>query len=344
MKTIPRLASSALGALCLATSLVAGAQSPPPDPYAAVPVEKLYDEAASEMEAGNFASACPKLEAVTRMAPEGVGARITLGECYEGWGKLASAWSQYVAAEAMATKAGQADRQKKSAAKATEIKPRLATLTIVVPDALRGAPGLTIFRDGAPLNEAQFGAALPVDKGTHEIAVSATGKPTWKSQVDVPNDGAQAQIEAHLGADQLNTPPVPTAAPTATATAEPTSSPPPAPAEGSTWRPPIAFAAIGFGLVAAGIGLELRNQAKDTFDASNAGHCTTADLCDADGLALRNDALSKGNGATAAVIVGGALAVGGIVLIFTDLPGLKSRTAAPKVAITTNGFVVKGSF
>ena len=89
------------------------------------------------------------------MNGEGVGARITLAECYEGWGKLASAWTQYVAAEAMATNANQEERAKKAAAKAAAIKPRLATLTIQVPETLRKTPGLAVQRDGVLLNEAQ---------------------------------------------------------------------------------------------------------------------------------------------------------------------------------------------
>lgn len=350
MRAFSRLTSSTLATLCVTASLTAAAQPAPVDPYAAVPVEKLYDEAATEMEAGKFTTACPKLEAVVRMAPEGVGARLTLAECYEGWGKLASAWSQYVAAEAMATKAAQAERAKRAAAKAAELRPRLATLTINVPDALRGAPGLTILRDGTPVSEAQFAAALPADKGAHEIVVSAAGKPTWKTQVDVPADGAQTKVEARFGEEAAKPAVVPTAVPTATpgaVTAAPTTTAPPEtppPATSSSWKLPISIAAIGLGAVGVGIGLELRNQARDAFDTSNRGFCNANDQCDADGLALRNDALGKGNGATAAVIVGSVLAAGGIVLILTDLAGIKTRVAGPKVAVTTNGFLVKGSW
>src|SRR5262245_51446248 len=88
----------------------------------------LYEEALKDLDAKRYDAACQKLEAVVKLAPEGLGGKLTLGSCYEAQGKLASAWSQYTMVETMATQAGQADRAKRAAQKAAELKPRLAML------------------------------------------------------------------------------------------------------------------------------------------------------------------------------------------------------------------------
>jgi len=55
------------------------------------------------------------------------------------------------------------------------LKPKLAQLTIVVPEAMRGLPGLEVKRDDVTVGAAQWGVRLPVDKGRHAVVVTATG-------------------------------------------------------------------------------------------------------------------------------------------------------------------------
>lgn len=333
-------------ALCISTALVLGfapsARGQPADATAKKVIEARYNDAAAEMEAGNFASACPKLESVTRMAPEGIGARITLAECYQRWGKLASAWAQYVAAQAMATRANQKDRARKSAARAAEIEPRLATLTIDVPSGLRGAEGLLVARDGTPLTEAQLGTPLPVDKGTHEITVTASGRQPWKTTVDIPADGARARVEVRAGPEAPE--PASTQAASKPGLPPPAASSPPPPPKGSLWRIPVAAVAAGLGAAGIGVGVELRSLAIARFQESNRGHCNEQDLCDATGVALRSDALAHGNGATAAILAGSALAAAGIVLIMTDIDGLRAGLATTSFTVTAGGLSLKGSW
>lgn len=323
-----------LGALLLGP-LRASAQGERPDSKRIV--ESLYNDAAAEMEAGNFASACPKLETVTQMAPDGIGAKITLAECYEGWGKLATAWSTYVAAEERATKAGQTARAKKSAARAAALRPRLATLTVEVPAAIKTAAELRVFRDGTALLEGQLGTPLPIDRGSHEITVTARGRTPWKRTVEVPADGKDVPIEAQLGE--------PTAAPSPSGAA---SDAPPAvdsaAPRGSFWRIPVAAVGVALGAAGVGIGIDLRSRAIAHFEESNAGHCNAADLCDAEGVALRSDALAFGNGATAAIVAGAAFAAAGIVLIVTDIPGIRASLASVRIRTTASGLLLNGSF
>jgi hypothetical protein len=85
-------------------------------------------------------------------------------------GRLASAWAAYLVAENAARSAGQADRARAAADRAraaadraAALKPRLSTLVIAVPEALRGVAGLEVKRDGAVVTQAQWGVAVPVD-------------------------------------------------------------------------------------------------------------------------------------------------------------------------------------
>lgn len=84
------------------------------DPQAAAAAQALYAKATADMDAKDFASACRKLEEVTRLAPEGLGAKLTLGDCYAALGKLASAWGQYVIVKTAGAQAGQAERAERA--------------------------------------------------------------------------------------------------------------------------------------------------------------------------------------------------------------------------------------
>ena len=141
--------------LCL-LALPAAAQAQTVDPQTALAAQALYEQATAEMDAKSYPSACRKLEEVTRLVPEGLGAKLTLGECYEALGKLASAWSQYTFVEAMAPKVGQAERAQRAAERAAALKPRLATMTIDVPGEARAITGLVITRDGVSVGEGQW--------------------------------------------------------------------------------------------------------------------------------------------------------------------------------------------
>ncbi len=56
--------------------------------------------------------------------------------------------------------------------------------------------------------------------------------------------------------------------------------------------------------------------AKSTFDDS-ASHCNDQNKCDSEGIAIRNDAIAKGNVGTGLFVAGAVLAAGGVVLWVT---------------------------
>lgn len=175
----------AVGALLVATispPLLRDAQAQS-SPENLAKAQVLYDEAVTAMEVKDFIIACPKLEEVIRLVPEGVGAKLTVAECYEGAGRLASAWSSYIAAEAAAAVAGQTQRQQKAAARAAALEPRLALLSIKVPADVAAIEGLTIRQDGKAVPANMWGVNVPVDPGTRIVGVSAPGHTSWSSKV-----------------------------------------------------------------------------------------------------------------------------------------------------------------
>jgi len=283
------------------------------DPQRATDAQALFEQAMNEMDAGQFATACKKLEEVTRLVPDGVGGKYALGECYERLGKLASAWTQFSFAQQVATRLGQTERAEGARGKAESLKPKLATLTVSVPASLASVQGISIVRDGVELREPQWGTPLYVDAGQHEVVVTASGYSTWKKRVEVLTDGAKAKFSVPENAIK------PDAKEQAKAGAPliPLLITPPAPER--TWQKPVGLAISGVGVVclaagaiSGGFAIAKKNESND------AGHCNAeTNRCDDIGVALRDQAVGLGNASTGLLIAGAAVGVGGVVLWLT---------------------------
>ncbi|MGK4004481.1 hypothetical protein WMF31_17735 [Sorangium sp. So ce1036] len=300
------------------------AQAQEVDRHAALTAQALYDQATAEMDAGRFASACGKLEEVTRLVPDGLGAKLTLGQCYEEWGKLASAWAQYTMVEALSAKAGQAERSARAGAWAAALKPRLATLTVDVPAAVRAYPGLEITRDGVPLGEAQWGASLPVDAGAHEIVATARDRRPWRGSAVVTADGEAVSVAIPALS------PVPAIVPQR--------------ARSTTGGAQRAAGLVvgGAGLLGAGVGVFFGVRAVLKRDESNAdGHCHHGNICDDIGYEAREQAVAAGDISTVMLIAGGAALAGGVALFLTaptpERPGAH-------IALGPRGIALRGRF
>jgi hypothetical protein len=303
-----------LSLLALGSATPAAAQAVDPQKLAAAQV--LFERAQAAMDKKDYATACPKLEEVTRMLPNGVGGLLTLARCYEGAGRLASAWSEYLVAQAAAAQAKRPELERQAHEGAERLKPKLAQLTIRVPDAIRGAPGLSITRDGVPVGEAQWGMPVPVDKGSHTIVASATGKVRWEKETDVPANGASVSIDVAVLANAPAPPPAPPGAAGADKAGSET------PSFWITRR--IAGAAIGgVGFVGVVIGSVFGGIAISKKNASNDGHCVV-NQCDMTGAQLRSDGLVAARVSTGTFIPGLVLLAGGATLFF--LPSAKPTT------------------
>lgn len=321
--------------------------------------QALYDEAVKAIGAKDYATACPKLEEVVKLVPEGVGAKLSLASCYEDAGRLASAWTAYVVAEAAAAQAGQEARRKVAKGRAEALRPKLATLTVVVPEAARALPGLAIERDGIPVGPAQWGSAIPVDRGEHVVVVTAPSRPRMEKRVAIDADGAASVVdigalieqpaaeepprEERPGAGAGAAPPPQAAG--AGAAAPPRAAkkePPPVPPASFTWGPQriAGVAAGGLGLVAVGVGSYFGVSALQKNNESNDGHCRDGNICDATGVDLRERAMAAGTASTALFIAGGVALAGGVVL-FATAPSGREESAA-RVIATPAGLVLDG--
>lgn len=91
-------------------------------------------------------------------------------------------------------KANQEARRRKAHDSAEALNQKLATLIVVVPDEIKGLPGLAIVRDGIPMEPGLWGVPLPVDTGAHEIVMTASGKLRFRKTFTVDADGEQAKV------------------------------------------------------------------------------------------------------------------------------------------------------
>jgi hypothetical protein len=172
--------AAAIVLLLLTTASEARATDPLedfPDPAAK---QNLVVEARALIGNSRYAEACPKLEESVRLVPD-LETHIELANCNEQIGKLAAAWTAFVAVAAQAKAAGHTDREKAARKRASALEPRLPKLVINVPHA---PEGLEVRCDGVPIDTADLGAAIPLDPGKHRITATAPGRQRWVMSVE----------------------------------------------------------------------------------------------------------------------------------------------------------------
>src|SRR5688500_9692860 len=139
--------------------------------------DALFKEGKVLMEKKDFDTGCPKLAESHRLQPGG-GVILALAICYEGQGKLASAWNSYREALALALRDKRKDREDAARAKVAELEPRLSRLLI-------RAQGVTVTLDGVAMPAASIGTAIPIDGGAHVVEASAPGKVSRRVEFNV---------------------------------------------------------------------------------------------------------------------------------------------------------------
>ena len=257
------------------------------------------------MDAKKFAPACPKLEQATKLLPTGIGTRLALAECYVGLGRLASAQGQYLQAEALA-RAAKDPRAKEAASEAAKLKPKLATIRLIIPDELRSVEGLSITWDGFALDPATWETAIPVDTGKHIIEATASSWRPWREEVTI--EGKERAFEQKV--------PMLEKLPEEKPKPPPDDVPKKPPPSTSTWMRPVGIAGAGVGVASLIAGGVLGGLAMSRFDASNAeGKCDAKNFCNAVGVTLRGESLGFARGSTVLIPVGAALTAGGLALV-----------------------------
>lgn len=339
MRKLVTLAGAVIvGTVCLVQN--ARAQSNDSDKVAAA--QALYDEAVVAMDAKDYAKACPKLAEAVRLVPEGIGAKLTLAECFEASGKLASAWSQYAVAASMADRAGQKERAASASARANDLKGKLAYLTIEVPRTVSAIPKVSITRGDVQVGEGQWFTPLPIDVGTYEIVVTAPGYKQWMQQIVIAKDGESAKI-------RVEAPPIDQSEKAAEERKQAAKIVFVEQAAKRPWQKPLGFALIGVGGASLVAGAVVGVLAIQKNSEANDGPCNAKDICTYAGVDLRHNAVALGNGSTIAVVVGGTLALGGVVLVATSQAKGKENNVLPSglaatIEVVPSGLRLRGTF
>jgi hypothetical protein len=156
--------------------------------------EKLFRDAKTLMKQGKTAEACDAFEASHRIEPN-IATLLSLADCREKNGQLASAWGFFLRAESLTR---QDARQEKlngvARQRAASIEPRLSYLIINVPDESR-VDGLAVARNGVVVDAGTFNRAVPVDGGDYTIQGKAPGHEPWQTTVTVKNESDRQSVD-----------------------------------------------------------------------------------------------------------------------------------------------------
>jgi hypothetical protein len=326
--------------------------------------DALFNAGKALTDAGQFADACAKFAESKRLAP-GLGVTLYLADCYEHMGRTASAWTQFRSAEGQARERND-KRADVARARAQALEAKLNRITITVAPTIPRA-GLSVLRDGLPVEQEELGLAVPVDPGDHVVVVAAPGhatrtlrahvgpeSPAATVNVDTLEDGPPAAGAATPAAGAATPAPAGTPAPAETsgatsgpsgASAELPGEPPTSEDRGATRRW-IGISVGAAGLVAAGVGTVFGLSAKSKLDASNDGHCNAADYCYAEGLSMRKDAENAATLSTILFVAGGAALAAGVVLYVTapKHPSAAGLVVAPAPVAGGGGALVRATF
>lgn len=302
-----------IGTCCTSVDAKAQSTSSSDDSQRRAAAEALFDEAKSLMKSGRVSEACPKFAASQAIDPA-VGTRLNLADCLEKLRHTASAWAEFRAAAAAARAKGQTDRVEIAKRRAANLERELVRLSVVVPSGSSAA--VEVRKNGIVLDRGSWGVALPVDPGPFVIVASIFGKTVYQTKVDVP--------------DKPGT--------TVTTTL-------PVLEEGLLSRRnvqrgfTVALGTVSIASLVAGTVLGVSAIGRNS---QSAPHCSEDNLCDAQGVALRQQAVAFGNAATAAFVIGAATGVGTIVLhVTTPLPPAKTGFGAMHSGV---GLIVGGTF
>lgn len=297
--------------------------------------EALFGEAKKLAAQGKYAEACPKFAESNRL-DRGAGTLIHLGDCYEKNKQTASAWATYKEASSAAQALGRRDWEKLATQRAAALEPKLAKLTIKVTNPVEK---LEVSRDGAQISHASWGVAIPVDVGTHTIEATAPTFKAHKASAIVSKDGENVEVTVpRLEPDPSAAPPPPPPPPAQAAVTPTSTSPVDADKGNGGGQRLIGFVVAGVGVagvaVGAVTGLMAMGESSDAKAACpNDGGCANRAAVDAS-----DSAKTLGLVSTIGFAAGGALLVGGAVLILTAPKGAAAKASLPGPASDKRAF------
>lgn len=309
--------------------------------------ETLFRDGKTAYDAGDYASACPKLEgAVALTGGEALGGALLLAHCYEKQGKLASAWGLYTEVAGKAGVTGQAERAAQAASGAAALLPRLHYVSLRVPESIVNLPDAELHRQGKSLRRELWASRFPVDPGQFTLEITARGKRAARKTVPIPDAPGDTAVTVDPLVDEAPgaAPPLPLDG----AKAPPALAATPA----TLWSGPriagVVIAAAG--LVGMGVGVGLAAVAKGQYrdalaDAKNCTALPGGGAACAD-LGPANDARGLGNVATATFFASAGAALGGGLLILLAPSRARESASLPRLSVGRDGAGItwKGAF
>ncbi len=307
------------GALAVALAIVSTPVRAEDKPLA----EALFLEGQGLWKQGQYEAACEKFEA-SHVAEPSVGALLNIARCHQREGNIASAWSEYKEAAALADRKGQPERKAGALEFVAELEPRLSRLTVEVETPVEG---LVVRRGDVVLPPGSFGVAAPVDPGSYTITAQAPGHESFTTEIAIAGESERTVVT------------IPPLVPTP---AGEVSVPP-----RSTGLPPVAVAGIvvaGIGVASLGVGIAFGVIAIGD-EGELAMECPDM-RCSPMALERRDDIEIKAHVSTATLIIGGAALAGG-ALMFLLAPRDTTESPLNAVPILTpdyQGVSVRGWF
>ncbi len=300
--------------------------------------EELFKQGRAALEARDYATACARFSSSLAIE-RAVGTLISLAQCEEASGRLASARQHWQEAADLADATNdRLNRGPVARKKVAELDPKVPRLVVRL---AAGAPeGTTVQRDDVDLGSKVFGVALPVDPGPHVLTVVAPGRASRKYSITAAVGENVVEVEPGTpDAAPVSPAPVAPAQPLAPAA---TASSPPSASHGGVR--PLAWVALGLGVVGVGVGSYFGVDAMSKWsDAKNS--CGTG--CP-DGSRARNersDALSGATVSTVSFVVGGVgLAAAAWLLLAPQAPETARLRIEPSIGYGSAGLQARGAF
>ncbi len=329
MRSPKAVTSALLLAVVLGAPRIAAAQSN------TALAESLFKEGKTLLAAKDYAAACPKFAESAKLDPAS-GTYYALGLCYEGSKKYASAWSAFLDAATAAHRDHNDDRERNATKKAGDVEKLVPRVAFKVAPATSALKGVELSVDGQTLPAASWNSA-PIDGGSHQIVVKATGKKDWESSFTVSPAPAKNEVSVPELADAPAPPPPPGGG----------GGGPVEPATSGAGMRIAGFSLIGVGVVSVGVGAIFGAMALSaSSDVKKV--CSVQSCTDPAAVDKNETAKTFADVSTVTIIVGAAVAVTGVVLVLVA-PKTKSSDAAsvhvaPAFAPGYAGLALGGAF
>lgn len=146
-----------------------------------VKADALFEEGLA-LRPTRLREACAKFDAALRHNPQAIGILMNVALCDEQLGRIASAMARFAEARDRARELAQPQILAEANARLAALAPQLPRLTIALAEPRPAGVVVLVDRRVVPLDQLR---ELPVDPGTRDIVVSAPGRVSYHSELQI---------------------------------------------------------------------------------------------------------------------------------------------------------------